>query len=29
MRHHVRGAEGPEGLKDVVPPDEGIRLCGP
>ena len=29
MEHHVRGAGGPDGLRDVVLPDEGIRICGP
>ena len=29
MRHHVHGAEGTDGLRDVVPPDEGIRIYGP
>lgn len=29
MKHHVRSAEGPDGLRDVVPPDEEIRVCGP
>ena len=29
MEHHVHGAEGPDGLRDVVLPDEGIRICGP
>ena len=29
MKHHVHSAEGTDGLRDVVPPDEGIRLCGP
>ena len=29
MKHHVRGAKGPAELRDVVPPDEGIRISGP
>ena len=29
LEHHVRGAGGPDGLRDVVLPDEGIRICGP
>lgn len=29
MRHHVHGAESTDGLGDVVPPDERIRICGP
>ena len=23
LKHHVHGAEGTDGLRDVVPPDEG------
>ena len=26
MKHHVHGVEGTDGLRDVVPPDEGIRI---
>ena len=29
LKHHVHGTESTDGLRDVVPPDEGIRLCGP
>ena len=29
MKHHVHGAEGTDGLRDVVPPDERIRIYGP
>ena len=29
MKHHVRGAKRPAELRDVVPPDEGIRISGP
>ena len=29
LKHHVHGAEGTDGLRDVVPPDERIRICGP
>lgn len=29
MRHHVRGAKGPAEPGGVVPPDEGIWICGP
>ena len=29
MKHHVHGAKGPAELRDVVPPDEGIRISGP
>ena len=28
MKHHVRGAKRPAELRDVVPPDEEIRICG-
>lgn len=28
MEHHVHGAEGPAEPGGVVPPDEGIRVCG-
>ena len=27
MKHHVRGAENSFGSGDVVPGDEGIRVC--
>ena len=27
MKHHVHGAEGTDGPRDVVPLDEGIRIC--
>ena len=26
MKHHAPGAKGPAELRDVVPPDEGIRI---
>ena len=29
MKHHVHGTEGTDELRDVVPPDERIRICGP
>ena len=29
MKHHVHGAECTDGPRDVVPLDEGIRICGP
>ena len=29
LKHHVHGAESTDRLRDVVPPDEGIRICGP
>ena len=28
MKHHVRCAAGALGLEDVVPGDEGTRVCG-
>ena len=28
VKHHVPAAEGPSGPTDVVPPDEGTRVCG-
>ena len=28
MKHHVHGAKGTDGLRDVVPLGEGIRFCG-
>ena len=27
LKHHVHGAEGTGGLRDVVLPDERIRIC--
>ena len=29
LKHHVHGAEGTDGLRDAVPPDERIRIYGP
>ena len=29
MKHHVHGAEGTGGLRDVVLPNERIRICEP
>ena len=26
LKHHVRSAEGTDGLRDVVPPDEGMKV---
>ena len=28
LKHHVHDAEGTDGLRDVVPPDERIRIYG-
>ena len=28
VKYHVPAAGGPSGPKDVVPPDEGTRVCG-